>query len=135
MKASIKNLIADNPSGLLEMKPSLSIPEYRDNFGFSLEKTFTIYESQKSHHSGKNWFAFPSVKSLEELFKVQEESSGDLLVVYIIETIKNGRVYCHLVLSDEAFKGILNDKTQHLLKVHQMYSRFGENHIKLNMAG
>ena len=131
--ASIKNLIASNPSGLLEMKPSLSIPEYRDNYGFGLKNTFTIYESKRSHHSGKDWFEFGE-KPLDQLFTVQEESEGNLLVVFIVETIKAGRVYCHLVLSDEAFKGILNDKNQHILKVRQMYSQFFRDHIALNMA-
>ena len=130
-KASIKNLITENPSGLHEMKPSLSIPEYRDNYGFGLKKICTIFKSKKIH--GEDWFEFGK-KPLNELFKVQEESDGDLLVVFIIETIKNDRVYCHLVLSDEAYKGILNDKAQHVLQVHQMYSKFWSNHIALNMT-
>ncbi len=133
MKASIKNLIERNPSGLLEIKPSLSIPEYRDNYGFGLEKVFEIYQSKRRHHSEIDWFAFPN-KTIETLFTVQEESDGDLLVVFIIETIKNNRVYCHLILSDEAFKKILGDKTQHILQVHQMYSKFFQDHIALNMA-
>ncbi len=131
MKASIKNLIAKNPSGLLEMKSPLSIPEYLDNYGFGLENIFTIYESQKSHHSGNDWFAFPG-KTIETLFNVQEESEGDLLIVFIVETIKEGRVYCHLVLTDEAFRGILNDRTQHIFQVHQMYSKFWKDHIAMN---
>lgn len=132
MKESIKNLIAENPSGLLEMKPSLSISEYRDNCGFGLKNVFTIYKSQKSHHSGDTWFAFPN-KTLETLFTVQEESEDDLLVVFIVETIKAGRVYCYLVLTDEVFKEILNDKSQHVLEVHQMYTQFWKDHIALNM--
>jgi hypothetical protein len=131
MKASVKNLIAENPNGLFEMKRSLSIREYRDNYGFGLKNIFTIYESKKSHHSGNDWFAFPS-KTVETLFTVQEESEGDILVVFIVETIKEGRVYCHLVLTDEAFRGILNDGTQHILQVHQMYEKFWEDHIAMN---
>lgn len=133
MKANIKNLIVENPSGLLEMKPSLSVPEYRNNYGFSLKEIFTIYKSKKIHHSGEDWFEFGK-KSLDQLFTVQDESEGDLLVVFIIETIKADRVYCHLVLTDQAFKGILNDKTQHVLQVHQMYSKFWRDHIAMNMA-
>ena len=133
MIANIKNLIAENPNGLFEMKSPLSIPEYRDNFGFGLKNVFTVYESARSHHSEKEWFAFPS-KTLQTLFTVQEESKGDLLVVYIVETIKNNRVYCNLVLTDEAYKRILKDRTQQILKVHQMYSEFFEDHIALNMA-
>lgn len=132
MIASIKNLIVENPSGLLEMKESLSIPEYRDNYGFGLKNVSTTYESQKSHSSEKDWFAFPN-KTLDTLFNVQKESSGDLLVVWIIETIKADRVYCHLVLTNEAFKEILNDRNRHVLKVHQMYSKFWEDHIAMNM--
>lgn len=133
MKASIKDLVISNPTGLLEMKPALTIAEYGDKYGFGLKNTFTIYKSRKSHHSGNEWFAFPS-NTIETLFKVQEESEGDLLVVFIVETIKEGRVYCHLVLSDESFKGILNDRTQHVLEVHQMYSKFWEDHITMNRA-
>jgi hypothetical protein len=136
MKANIKNLIAENPSGLLEMKPSLSILEYRDNSGFDLKNVWTIYESEKWHNKGIDWFAFPNSpnNTLETLFTVREESEGDLLVVYIVETIKEGRVYCHLVLSDEAYKGILDNKTNHVLQVHQMYTKYFKDHIALNMA-
>lgn len=136
MKASIKHLILANPSGLLEIKKPLSIPEYMDNYGFRLQKTTTIFESKRSHISSDDWFAFGK-KTLDQLFTVREESEGDLLVVFIIETIKAGCVYCHLVLSDEAYKEILNDKSQHLLKVHQMYTQFlpfCSDHIALNMA-
>ncbi len=135
MKTSIKNLIAENPSGLLEMKPSLSVSEYMDNYGFRLEKILTIYESGRSHMSRKDWFAFPkSSTSLETLFKVQEESEGDLLVVFIVETVKAGRIYCHLVLNDEAFREILNDNTQYVFKVHQMYTKYFKDHIAINMT-
>ena len=133
METSIKNLIAENPSGLLEMKSSLSIPEYRNNFGFDLKKTFTIFESKRSHNSGNDWFAFPS-KTLETLFAVQKESEGDLLVVFIVETIKAERVYCYMVLTDKAFREILNDKSQHVLQTHQMYTKFFKDHVTLNMA-
>lgn len=133
MKANISDLIQANPSGLLELQPSLSIPEYRNNFGFRLKKIFTIYESRISHHPGEDWFAFPN-KTLETLFTVQEKSDGDLLVVFVIETIKEDRVHCHLILTDKAFKKILNDKTQHILKVHQMYSQFWRDHVAINMA-
>ncbi len=129
MKASIKNLIASNPSGLLELKPALTIDEYRDNYGFGLEKTFTIYESKRSHHSRKDWFAFSN--TLETLFKVQEESNGDLLVTYIVETMKDGHIYCNLILTDQAFKELR--ETQHVLKVYQMFTQFWEDHIALNL--
>lgn len=128
MKASIMNLIATNPSGLLEVKPVLSISEYRENFGFGLEKIFTIYQSERINNNHKDWFAFPK-KSLETLLTVQTESEGDLLVVYIVETIKSGKVYCHLILSDEAYREMLSDKTQHILQVHQMYSEFWRDHV------
>lgn len=133
MKASIKNLIVENPSGLLEMKNSLSIPEYRDNYGFDLEKIISIYKSKKISNSNEDWFKFKETP-LDQLFTVKDESEGDLLVVFIVETIKENRVYCHLVLTDEAFKGILNDKSRHLLQVHQMYSIFWKNHVAINMA-
>ena len=129
---SIRSLVVENPSGLFELKESLSIPQYIENFGFGLEKVSTIYESKKIHHSHEDWFAFAG-KSLETLFRVQEESEGNLLVLYIVETVKDRRVYCHLILTDEAFKGILNDKSQHVLQVHQMYSKFWKDHIKINM--
>jgi len=133
MKANIINLIQANPSGLLELKPSLTISEYRNNFGFGLKNIATIYESKMSHYSESDWFAFPN-KTLETLFNVQEESNGDLLVVFIVETIKENRVHCDLVLTDGAFSKILKDKTQHVLKVHQMYTKFWRNHILMNMA-
>ena len=127
MKASIRELCVENPSGLFQMRPSLTIPEYRDNYGFGLNHVCTIYESKRSHHSGKDWFSFPNKRNLEELFRVKEESMGDLLIVYIVETIKSNRVYCNLVLSDKSFSEIMNDKSQYILKVHQMYSMYIKN--------
>lgn len=133
MKESIKDLIADNPSGLLELRPPLTIAQYRENFGFELKNSHIIYKSKRISHTEKEWFAFPE-KSLENLFTVQEESDGNLLIVYIVETIKNGQVYCHLILSDQAYQEIVRDRTQHVLQVHQMYSKFWKDYIALNMA-
>ena len=131
MKASIKGLIEANPSGLLELRSSLSIPEYRDNFGFKLQNVFTIYKSERIAHNDKEWFAF-SGQSLKNLFEVREESDGDLLVVFIVETIKNNKVNCHLILSDEAYRKMFNDPSCYILQVHQMYSKFFQDHIALN---
>ncbi len=134
IKASIVDLIEANPSGLLQLKKPLSIPEYRNNFGFGLKEICTIYESKRSHSSEEDWFKFGG-KKLDQLLIVEEKSEGDLLVVFIVETIKEGRVHCNLVLTDEAFSGILNDRNQHVLKVHQMYSQYWErNNIAINMA-
>jgi hypothetical protein len=132
-KASIKSLIAANPNGLLELKPPLTISEYRDNYGFKLKNVFTIYESRRVHYKNVDWFAFPQ-KTLETIFSVQEESQGDLLVVFIVETIKSGQVTCHLILSNEAYRKLLNDKSAQILKVHQMYTKYFTDHIALNMA-
>jgi len=132
-KASIKDLIQANPSGLLELQPSLTIPEYRENFGFKLKNVWTIYKSKKITLHDENWFAFPG-HSLENLFEVREESDGDLLVVFIVETIKNGKVNCHLILSDAAYQEMINDPSCHVLQVHQMYTKFFQDHIALNMS-
>lgn len=132
-KASIKDLIKANPSGLLELQPALTIPEYRENFGFKLKNVFTIYESRRVSHTGVDRFVF-SGKSLKNLFEVHEESDGDLLIVFIVETIKSGKVYCHLILSDSAYANILNDQSCQVLKVHQMYTNFFRDHITLNMG-
>lgn len=133
MKTNIFDLVAQNPSGLMQLKNPLTVSEYRDNFGFGLKNIWTIFESKKSHHSFQDWFAF-SGKTLETLFSVQQESKGGLLVVYVVETIKGNNIHCNLILTDEAWKSILADKSQHVLKVHQMYTKFFEDHIALNMA-
>jgi hypothetical protein len=135
MKASITDLIAANPSGLLELKKPLSIPEYAENCGFNLKNIFTIYKSKKRYRTEKDWFAFGE-KPLDQLFTVQEKSEEDLLVVFIVETMKASIIYCHLVLSNEAYKGILNDKNQQILQIHQMYTQFppfGKDHIVINI--
>jgi hypothetical protein len=130
---SIKNLIQANPSGLLELKPAMTIPEYRENFGFNLKNVLTIYKSKKISCNEEDWFAF-SGKSLENLFEVRKESDGNLLVVFIVETIKNGKVNCHLILSDAAYQEMVNDPSCHILQVHQMYTKFFMDHIALNMS-
>jgi hypothetical protein len=39
-----------------------------------------------------------------------------------------------LILTDEAFRQILGDRTKHVLQVHQMYSQWeGKDYIALNM--
>ena len=86
MKASIKALIASNPSGLMEMKSPISLTEYADKYGFNLRNTWKIYESKLTHHSGKDWFAHGK-QSRHELVKVQAESVGNLLVVFMVESI------------------------------------------------
>ena len=134
MSESIKNLIAVNPNGLLQLQPAMTVAEYRENFGFDLKNAFAIYKSKKINYEDKDWFAFPG-NSLKSLFTVQEETKGDLLVVFVVETIKNDRVYCHLILSDKAYEKILNDTSQYVLQVHQMYSKFWKDHIVLNMVG
>jgi hypothetical protein len=127
------NLIALNPSGLLEVKSALSISEYRESFGFDLKNVSAIYKSKKISNDGNDWFAFPK-KSLETLLAVQKESEGDLLVVYIVETISNNKVSCNLILSDDAYQSMLNDKTLHILQIYQMYKKFWQDHLALNMA-
>lgn len=129
MSENIKDLIAANPSGLLELQPAMTIPAYRENFGFNLKNIFTIYESKEMHHSHKEWFAFPG-KTLENLFTVQEESTGDLLVVFLVEALRQGEIYCYLILSDEAYRNLM--KTHKILQVHQMYTKFWRDHIALN---
>ncbi len=126
---SIKDLLAENPSGITKMKESLSFKEYRNNYGFDLKNIWTIFESKDYHHSGKDWFQFPG-KTLETLFSVKEKSEGNLLVVYIVETIKNGKVHCDLVLSDEGFRKLM--ETSKILKVHQMYTKFWRDHLAMN---
>lgn len=129
MKASIENLIAANPSGLLELKPSMTINQYRESlYGFNLLKTFTIYKSSKIRYPEEEWFAFPN-KSLKNLFTVEELSEGDLLVAFIIEIMKGDKIYCYLVLSDKAYQQILKDKSQHVLQVHQMYAKFFQENL------
>lgn len=130
--ASITALIENNPSGLLEMKKSLSVTEYSDNRGFDLKNVHTIYESKKLYGKDKDWFAYGE-QPLDQLLTVKEKSDGNLLVVFLVETMKAGRIYCHLILSDEAYRGIVNDKSQHILQVHQMYTQFFKDHIALNM--
>ncbi len=133
MKASIMNLVETIPSGLMELKPAMTISGYRDNFGFDLKNIHTIYQSKRINSKREEWFAFPR-KTLKDLFTVQKESNGDLLVLYIAEVIKNGKVYCYLVLSDQAYQKILDDKSSEILQVHQMYSKFWQDYIALNSA-
>lgn len=132
MNASIKDLIAANPSGLLELKSPLSFSEYRENFGFGLKSVFTIYKSKEISCDYEEWFAF-SGKKLDTLFEVCEECKGDLIVVFIVETIKDGKIYCNLILSDDAYRKILDDKSCRVLQVHQMFLKFFQDHLVLNV--
>ncbi|MEI6352348.1 MAG: hypothetical protein WCO35_00195 [Candidatus Nomurabacteria bacterium] len=132
-KASIKSLIEANPSGLLEMQKPLSPEEYRNNYGFKLKNTVEIFESKRLRLSGNDEYKFPGHNSLEELFKVEEESTGDLLVVFIAEVIMLGKIHLFLILKDAAFKKMIEDKSQEVIKVHQMYTKFWKDHIALNM--
>lgn len=121
MKKSIKNLIAENPQGLLELKPAMTLPEYRRNDGFNLRKAFIIYKSKKIRYPERDWFSF-SDKSLKNLVSVKEESESDSLMVFVVETIKDDKIHCNLLLSNKAYQGILNDKKQFVLRIYQMKS-------------
>ncbi len=127
---SIKDLIAANPSGLLQLKPDMGLQAYVDE-GFDLKNTYKIYESRWITGAKDDYFAFLN-KNLENLFQVQEESQGDLLVVYIVIAYHKGNASCNLILSDEAYKEIL--RSRKVLAVHQMYTKFFQDHITLNMV-
>lgn len=130
---SIKDLISANPNGLMELKPAISFQEHVDDYGFKLRHVFTIFKSRRIiWNSDADWFAFPN-KTLDNLFKVQKESTGDLITVYIVETLRAGKVYCHVVLSDEAYQNILADTNQKVIQVHQMYRKFFKDQLAANM--
>jgi len=127
MNETILDLIALNPSGLMELQSPLTTAQYRENFGFKLKNVVTIFQSRRLN--GKDTFAFPN-KSLENLLEFKE-SGGDLLVVYIVETIENNKIHCNLVLSNDAYQKLLSKKDS-IIQVHQMYSEFFKDHVALN---
>ncbi|MFA7377749.1 MAG: hypothetical protein WCZ15_03040 [Patescibacteria group bacterium] len=124
-----EELVSNNPRGLMEIRPALTLAEYNENKGFGLKRVLTIFQSAKIHESRTDYFVFPNRNSLKKLFKVRESDASDLQFVYIAEVIKRGMVYCYLVLSDEAFAKIVRDSNQYVLQVHQLYSRFWQRHL------
>lgn len=120
------------------MVKTISIQQYRENSGFGLEKTHTIFESSLTHHSGEDWFDSPVARDrgLENLVFFPEKKQGDdesLEVVYLVEQLDGNLVHCTLVESDSAWKEILSSGKK-IIKVHQMYRKFWEDHVSLNFG-
>lgn len=120
----MRKLQAENSNGLFDVRPRLSIEEYRENFGFDLKNGWDIFQSKKLHHSGEDWYRYPkSSTSLEALFIVQDKPNTDTdsMVVFVVESIKNHNVYCQLILSDKAYQKMLADPVTRVVKVEQFY--------------
>ncbi len=116
----------------MDIKNPLTVAEYCDNFGFGLKNKFTIFKTKELTFDRKeDWFAHGK-KNLKDLFTVESKSDG-LLVVFIIETMKAGKIRCQLILTTEAYQKIVDDKTSKIIQVHQMYKEFFRDHISLNM--
>lgn len=117
-------------------RKTISIQEYRKNFGFGLQKVHTIFESGLTHLSGEDWFSSMVARDrgLENLVFFPEKKQEDdeaLEVVYLVEQLDNNLVHCTLVESDSAWKEILSSGKR-IIKVHQMYRKFWEDHVSLN---
>ncbi|MDD3694204.1 MAG: hypothetical protein PHC89_02325 [Candidatus Pacebacteria bacterium] len=118
------------------MKKIITVQEYRENFGFRLQKVHTIFESGLTHLSGEDWFNSPVARDrgLENLIFFPEKKQGDdeaLEVVYLVEQLDNNFVHCTLVESDNGWREAIGSGKR-IIKVHQMYRKFWEDHVSLN---
>ncbi len=128
---TLENLKKENPSGLLKIRESLAYNEYADNYGFELRSGCEIFKSGILCNDKKDKYEFPraSGDSLETLFTVSTEP-GENTVVFVVESLKNGKVHCNLVLDDSAFQAMLADKNnQRVIKVTQFYFRIFQKQL------
>lgn len=122
---TFEQLVNENPTGLLEIRKSLTFKEYRDQFGFDLKSGHEIFKSKHLNTlEGKDWYKYPatSENSLKKVFDVSVGGRDN--IVYVVETIypSKERVYCHLILTNLAYKTILeNINQQQVIKVEQFY--------------
>lgn len=118
-------------------RKTISIKEYKEKGGFRFEKVYTIFESALIHSSKKDWFKFPAAyeRGLKELVFFPEKRIEDnpIEIVYLVEQLEKdeGLVHCTLVESERGLREIL-DSRKKIIKVHQMYRKFWEDHISLN---
>lgn len=91
-----------------------------------------IFKSKRIRCIDLDWFSYPG-KNLKNLFYVIEDSLTDTLTVYILEIMKNSKIHCYLVLSNDAYRAILKDKKQEVLQVHQMSLDVAQTNLAINM--
>ncbi len=128
-KASLISFQQRNPNGLLQIGESISYAEYATNCYFSGLVTLgrhnnghEIYRSKSVKHEDKDFYQYPesSKNSLNTLFTVQVESTGDLLVVFVADISTDGHVQATLILTDAAWQQILASN-QKVMRVEQFY--------------
>ena len=124
-KASLMPLQAENPSGLFQIGESIPYAMYTDKHFLSgpQKDGFEIFRAKRIGSLDKeDFYAFakPSEKSLATLFTVQNESDGDLLVVFVADISKDGQVKSTLILTDSAWQEVLASN-QKVMRVEQFY--------------
>ncbi|MEI8223814.1 MAG: hypothetical protein WCG20_01685 [bacterium] len=139
-KASLITLQQANPNGLLEFGESLSYAEYATECYFSglatigtVNNGHELYRSKSlRHQTTEDFYKYPasSKNSLSTLFTVQSESAGDLLVVFVADISKNGRVQATLVLTDTAWQEVLASN-QKVMRVEQFYLHIIEEKLQV----
>lgn len=123
---TLKDLRNENPSGLLPVRTPLTRNEYREALGFRLRMGFEIFESAFMRYQDEDFFAFPGTteKKLEKLFLIDSQLEKERPVVIVVESSKDGKIHCELVLSDAAFRGMLAEKEKGrrtILRAEQFY--------------
>lgn len=138
--ASLYELQKQNPNGLFPIGTSIPYAEYGTKCYFSGLSTLDtssnngheIYRSKSVKHEDKDFYQYPgsSKSSLNTLFTVQTESTGDLLVVFVADISTDGRVQATLILTDAAWQEILASN-QKIMRVEQFYLHILEKQLQV----
>lgn len=126
--ASLNKLQQENPDGFLRIGESISYAEYcNGNYHSGLmtrdvNHGYEIFRAKIIRLENEDFYRFPerTKKSLSNLFTVQTESAGDLLVVFVADISTDGRVQSTLILTDAAWQKILTSN-QRVMRVEQFY--------------
>jgi hypothetical protein len=136
--ASLKKLQLENPSGLLQINQSITYAEYcKENYFSGLgnkdvNNGHEIFRAKSIRHENEDFYQYPasSKNSLNTLFTVRTESTGDLLVVFVADISKDGRVQATLILTDTAWQEVLASN-QKVMRVEQFYLHILEKQLQV----
>lgn len=138
--ASLKQLQLENPNGLLQIGESLSYAKYcHENYSSGLVSSNSnvnngheIFRSKSVRRENEDFYEYPtsSKNSLNTLFTVRTESTGDLLVVFVADISTNGHVQATLILTDTAWQNVLASN-QKVMRVEQFYLHILEKQMQV----
>ena len=137
--ASLEYLQQENPSGLFRIGTPVPYAEYSSEHYFSglastgrMNNGHELYRSKTVRREDKDFYQYPesSKNSLNTLFTVRTNSTGDFLVVFVADISTDGHVQATLILTDDAWQKVLCSD-QKVMRVEQFSLHILEKQLQV----